>query len=344
VLGPEDVGQRVVVRRIVGVRDNRPLYSDVLGELLEFGSGGLTVATPDGPLRVPHDRVGAAKRIPERRYGTAALERVASLAWPAPQTDRLGDWQLRAAGGWTGRANSALPIGDPGVALADAIEAVRRWYAARGLPARINVPLPLAGALDGALGRLGWDRSPAVLVQTARVADLRADEPDVRLDPGPTPRWLAVAAARKGSLPPQAHQVLTGPDEVRFAAIEEAGELLATARGAVVSGFLHLSLVEVAGPARRRGLAGRLARALAGWAAGAGAHTALLQVQEDNPPAVALYARLGFTTHHTYVTRRLGGPAPGPDQPGRDQPGPDQPGPDQPGPDQNDRTGAGFSA
>jgi ribosomal protein S18 acetylase RimI-like enzyme len=308
VLGPEDVGQRVVVRRIVGVREGRPLYSDVLGELLEFGAAGLTVATPEGPLRMPHDRVGAAKRIPERRYGTAALERVASLAWPAPDADRLGDWQLRAAGGWTGRANSALPIGDPGVELPEAIEAVRRWYAARGLPARINVPLPLAGAVDAALDRAGWDRSRPTLVQTARLADLGADEPDVRLDPTPTPEWLAVAAARKGGLPPQAVRVLTGPDQVRFATVGDGAQPLATARGAVVSGFLHLSLVEVAEPARRRGLAGRVTRALAGWAAAAGAHTALLQVQDDNPPAIALYARLGFTTHHSYVTRRLDGP------------------------------------
>jgi len=30
-------------------------------------------------------------------------------------------------------------------------------------------------------------------------------------------------------------------------------------------------------------------------------------VEEETPPAIALYAGLGFTTHHTYVTWRLGG-------------------------------------
>ncbi len=311
-LGPKDVGHRVVVRRIVGVRDNRPIYSDVLGELLEFGPAGLTVATADGPLRVPLDRVSAGKRIPPRRYGTAALERVASLAWPAPETDRLGDWQLRAAGGWTGRANSALPIGDPGMELPDAIDAVRRWYAGRGLPARINVPLPLARALDIALDGRGWDRSTPTLVQTARLADLigtgPAGDPPVRLDPVPSPEWLAVAAARKGDLPPEAYPVLTGPDRVSFATVYDGGTPVATARGALVSGFLHLSLVEVAEPARRRGLARHLARTLAGWAVQDGAHTAMLQVEEHNQPARALYAGLGFTTHHSYVTRMLDAP------------------------------------
>jgi ribosomal protein S18 acetylase RimI-like enzyme len=322
VLGPEDVGHRVVVRRIVGFRGGRPVYSDTLGELLDFGAGGLTVATADGPLRVPLDRVSAAKRIPPRRYGTAALERIASLAWPAPELDRLGDWQLRAAGGWTGRGNSALPIGDPGLDLAEAIEAVRAWYAARGLPARINVPLPLAGAVDAALDRLGWDRSPAVLVQTARLADLvdggpgadhsGAGGPEVRLDLAPSAPWVAVAAARKGGLPPSALRLLTGPEQVRFAGVYDGDDLLACARGAVVSGFLHIGLVEVAERARRRGLARRVTHALAAWAAGSGAHTALLQVEEHNAPARALYAGLGFTTHHSYVSRRFGEPPAGP--------------------------------
>ncbi len=42
------------------------------------------------------------------------LERRAALGWRAPEEERLGDWLLRAADGFTGRANSALANGDPG--------------------------------------------------------------------------------------------------------------------------------------------------------------------------------------------------------------------------------------
>jgi ribosomal protein S18 acetylase RimI-like enzyme len=40
--------------------------------------------------------------------------------------------------------------------------------------------------------------------------------------------------------------------------------------------------------------------ALLSWAAERGATTAYLQVRGDNPPALAVYDRLGFTTHHAY--------------------------------------------
>jgi ribosomal protein S18 acetylase RimI-like enzyme len=307
VLGPDDVGQRVVVRRRAGQREGRPVYSDALGDLIAVDAAGLTVRTRNGPLRVPHGDVVAAKRIPPPRLGTAALERIASLAWPAAERDRLGDWQLRATGGWTGRANSALTIGDPGLALSDAIDAVAAWYAARGLPARCNVPLPLASAVDAALDGRGWTRSVPTLVQTAPLAALIGDRDaaDVRLEPEPSRDWLAAVAGWKGALPPLARGLLTAPEQVRFASGYRDGALTGTARGVLVSGVLHLALVGVTAAARRQGLAGRLTRALAGWARDGGGHTAMLQVEEANGPAVALYAGLGFRTHHSYVTRTL---------------------------------------
>ena len=53
------------------------------------------------------------------------LERAAALHWQAPETEPLGEWRLRAAAGFTGRANSALPLGDPGLPLPEAVRPSR---------------------------------------------------------------------------------------------------------------------------------------------------------------------------------------------------------------------------
>jgi GNAT superfamily N-acetyltransferase len=355
-----DVGHRVVIRRRVGVGPRgRPVLSDLLGQLVAFAEDHILVRDDAGTEQiVPHDIVVAAKRIPPRpaRFSEiAALERVADEAWPAPVHERLGEWFLRAAAGWTSRANSALPLGAAGLPLDQAIDACAAWYRGHGLTPQIAVPLPLRRDVRDELTRMGWYGQPPVLVQTARLADvLGAGSPapaepagvrdgvHVELAERPSPDFLRVVAARKRGLPEVARHVLSGGPAVRFAELRAApqvtpaqatpphdsalpeigphdtaphaaepqehppvragGPPLAVARGVVVGEWLHISLVEVVEAARRRGLARRATRELARWATRLGASGALLQVEEDNAAAVSLYRRLGFHTHHRYVT------------------------------------------
>ncbi|MBQ1051533.1 GNAT family N-acetyltransferase [Micromonospora sp. C51] len=331
-LREQDLGHRIVVRRRVGVRGGRPVYSDALGELVELTETHLTLTTRQGRLRVPIAEVHRAKRVPAARRPTAAamveLELAADEAWPAPVRARLGDWLLRDADGWTGRANSALPVGDPDRPLPAAVDAVERWYAGHGRPAMVNTPLPLAAPVGSELDRRGWGSRPPVLVQTVPLATLSASAPSdavaaaagipgdptgqdgsagpvVELAAAPSADWLAVAAGRKGGLPDAARHVLTAVDQIRFAHAYVDGALVGIGRGTVTGQgrWLGLCLIEVLPVARRQGLAVRLIRALADWAADAGATDAFLQVEQSNTGAVALYRKLGFTTHHTYLTR-----------------------------------------
>jgi N-acetylglutamate synthase len=316
VLRRQDVGHRVVVRRIVGISGNRPLYSDTLGELVELTETDLTLATAQGTLRVPLRDVHRAKRVPAARRpraaDVAALELAASDAWPAPVQARLGAWLLRAADNWTGRANSALAVGDPDRPLPAAIDQVRSWYAERGQQALITAPMPLAAPVNAALDARGWTARPLVLVQTAAVPALlaarpaRPELPPVQLADTPTDDWYAMVAEHTGALPAAAVRVLTGVPEVVFARVHDGdGALVAVGRGTVTGPdrWLGVSLVQTAPGARRRGLARHILRGLAGWAANRGAPRAYLQVEERNAAAVALYAGAGFTTHHTYLTR-----------------------------------------
>ena len=94
------------------------------------------------------------------------LEVIAAKGWRATEEERLGGWLLRAAQGFTGRANSALAAGDPEIPLVEAVLAVRRWYAERKLPAMIAVPYPLgrpatvtpSGSLASTSGASGLTR------------------------------------------------------------------------------------------------------------------------------------------------------------------------------------------
>ena len=315
----QDVGHRVVVRRIVGVSHDRALFTDALGELVELTETDLTIATAKGTVRVPLAEVHRAKRVPPARRPPAAnviaLELAASEAWPAPVQARLGSWILRAAESWTGRANSALAVGDPDRTLEEAIDAVQAWYADRGQQALINAPMPLAAPVNAALDARGWGTRPLTLMQTIRLAELtglpeRRDLPPVDLADTPPEDWFAMVAEHKGVLPAAARRLLTAVPGTVFAQVRDGdGELLAVGRGTITGPdrWHGISLLQTVPGARRRGLAQHVLREMSRWAVQGGADRAYLQVEERNTGAVALYGRLGFTTHHTYLTREAPG-------------------------------------
>jgi N-acetylglutamate synthase len=144
------------------------------------------------------------------------LEAVAALGWRAADQAPLGDWLLRAAGGFTGRANSALAIGDPGLPLPEAVAEVCRWYRARQLPPMIAVPYPLAGPedseVDAYLAAQGWQlRSGGATVMTAPPTAM-AVQPGVgrASEPSAGPAQARTGYARPGSV--RASQVSPGQE------------------------------------------------------------------------------------------------------------------------------------
>src|SRR6185437_12927275 len=117
------VGHKVVVRRVA-----ERGYTDVVGVLVDAGPEFLVVRRRDGTLvEIGRAAVAAMRPVPAAPRDVLALEEIAALGWPAPETRRLGRWLLRAAEGWTGRGNSVLPLGDPGLPLDDALAEVTAW-------------------------------------------------------------------------------------------------------------------------------------------------------------------------------------------------------------------------
>ncbi len=92
-------------------------------------------------VRILESSLVAGKVVPAapaRRRGPAAsfaeLAAVTARAWQPVESEPLGAWRLRAAGGFTRRANSVLPLGDPGLPPGEAFERIEQWYGSGTCP------------------------------------------------------------------------------------------------------------------------------------------------------------------------------------------------------------------
>lgn len=329
-ISADDVGKRVSVRSLTGSGGTGPTFTDTVGVLTSWTDGVLSITRRGGQsVRLEESALVAGKVVPAapaRRRGPAAttreLREVAARGWPAVETARLGEWTLRASGGFTGRANSVLPLGDPGVAPDTALERVVHWYGERGLPALVQVATGGADTdemLAAELERRGWTAERFTVLRTAALAPLADREPDprVRLSRRPDEAWLD--AYRRGSSAgssEDALKVLAGGPSVWFATVPgdgdggdggaDGGSAAPAAIGrCVVDGrWAGFAAVEVSPERRREGLATAVMAELARAALAEGASAAYLQVESGNTDALALYDRLGFVDHHGYHYRR----------------------------------------
>jgi ribosomal protein S18 acetylase RimI-like enzyme len=245
----------------------------------------------------------------------ADLERLAARSWRGLEEEPFGDWLLRASGGFTGRANSALVVGDPPTDLTTAVEMLTEWYAARGLRPRAQVPVPGSEAADSAFDAADWLRDDDNLVLTAALSGWPRPRVPVDLAAEPDEAWLAGYRYRGAPLPAVARDVLVNAADPVFASIRchrAPAPLAAVARGVVVDDWLVVTAVTVDERYRRRGLASAVMAGLGAWARDRGGRSCVLQVAATNAPALSLYERLGFTEHHRYHYRLGPEPMPAP--------------------------------
>lgn len=281
------VGSRVSIRYRLPAGSAQAM-TDVIGELHAVDPMIVVRTKTDGTVEVPPADVVAVRElsvIPVRASEIRALEHAAALAWPGTEQSWQDGWLLRAGGGYTSRANSAVPLDFS--ASVEALPAIIDWYRQRGLPPWLALPQ-----------RLLPIRADGVKHTRVMVTDLVAVELDsaAKLLNAPDAGWLA---GYERDVPVE---VLTAvvDGEVVFAS---AGA--AVGRGAVTAApdgtrWLGISAVHVPAGHRRRGHARRLCQALASWGAQRGASRAYVQVLDENSGAILLYHSLGFRLHHQH--------------------------------------------
>jgi GNAT superfamily N-acetyltransferase len=317
VVPPLAVGDRVVLRTLLPDGS----ATDVIGWVAELASDSVTIDGLQRSSTVQRSQVVLARRLPSALGGPSPmrttaeeLQRIALPGWLA-FSEPLGEWTLRSGGGFTGRANSSLAIGDPGMDTKAAAERIIDFATRHGI-----VPLAQVVAdseVEQQLRSLGWTQSyVSTDVLVLRLGDLLGEsrpDPDVEvvlcLE---QPWWDAYYLSRPNRADPAVvRTILEGTPPRAFGQARVENTIISIGRAHVHQSWLGIASLWTAAPHRRQGWATKIMITLGHWAARHGARNVYLQVATANTAAHNAYQRRGFRLHHTYHYLQPPGPARG---------------------------------
>lgn len=235
------------------------------------------------------------------------LEELAFAGWPALESRDIAGWRLRFAGGYTKRANSINALRRDAQIDSKTLDVLEAAYRERHqLPIWRLTPLAPPAVVDRLAGR-GYRPIEFSLFQVCPLHAAFSSSAEVVIHPRPTAAWIEAFCAHSPVRPEHRdtmRRMLTAiASPVGFALVEEAGQPMAMAIGAVQGDHMGLFDVLVMPQARRRGLARKVTESLYAWAWTRGARFAYLQVVGTNAAAMPLYEAQGFRTVYSYEYR-----------------------------------------
>jgi len=245
------------------------------------------------------------------------LEARTARAWPSREILRVGGWECRFAGGYTGRANSVNPYGPATGDLEENLRRCEELFRERELrPVFRITPLVDPPDLDARLAERGYVRrsETLVLIRDPAPGDGQSPESDLQLSERLPPLWLELLSKWAG-IPREfesLHRSLL--ESIRparaFAIFHEAGEAVACGLAVREDPWVGLFDLVTAPQHRRRGFGTRLVEGLLRWGEAGGASRAYLQVVVGNEGALRLYRRAGFREVYRYAYRVSSEPGP----------------------------------
>ena len=298
------IGKRVTIRLrepgggfrdIVGILQNERELINSKSKLISFSPDEIAIWREIKPLP---DLAGKGAPLSLR---IIELEKLSDLTWPALEIIEYGEWRLRISDGFSMRANSVLPIGEPPIDLASAVDEVTSIYRENNLKPTFSIPLPIFDELDRYLEQRGWNIK---IDANFLIRDIGAIEVSghpqfsIEILDYPSKEWLEVNSD-------QPLEKIMRRYPARYGAIKSGEEVIAVGRIATLGSWSIVTRLFVNPSFRGKGLAKALMKNLLSAAVTDGATKVALQVDNENGAALALYQSMGFTTHHKFVYRIL---------------------------------------
>lgn len=245
--------------------------------------------------------------------GSVDLRRIEEAGLNGLQTQRqlfYDGWLLRVSPGLAKRARSVNAYFGSTLPLARKIDYCERVYEECGLPTLFRMtPFDAPRELEDALQARGYQPFQPTLVQTLQLERPPnvARSPDVEFTVPSAPEFVAAVGELQGAsaLQRAAHleRLAHSPVTTRVLLALRDGRPVASGQAAMEDGLVGVFSVATEPSLRGRGIGSTVTAALLTWAWEHGAHTAYLQVAEENQRALSVYRRLGFATAYTYHYR-----------------------------------------
>ncbi len=230
---------------------------------------------------------------------------------PAVHQHLYDGWVLRASGGDTRRSNTVTAIYPSTLPLAEKVDFCEAWYQRHGQAPMFRLTEVLSPpGLDALLDARGYRREINTVFMSMpldRPIDAAAPAPGLRIVERTVPEGIAEVHRLKSSDPALAaidiarQELWIGPQI--FLSLRSINGLLCCGMARLENGHVGIFSLRTPPAEQGRGHAKLLVAHLLAWGQAQGAHTAFLQVDENNAAAIAVYTRFGFAPRYPYWQR-----------------------------------------
>jgi len=227
---------------------------------------------------------------------------------PSLQTQYYDGWILRFSNGYTNRANSVNMIYSSTIDLQTKIAVCEERYFSEHQPCVFKVTDGNDEKLDSLLADKGYQVVTPTNLMSMDLTDKQFEAGNCIITEQLSEEWLHTYFALENCTDVQmqstAKQMLDMiQNKTLYCRIVEAGKSVACASAVIERGYMTLVHVVVDEAYRGRGYGRKVCEALLFEAKQQGAHTAYLQVVQNNKVAINLYEKLGYKKLYSYWYR-----------------------------------------